>query len=116
MRMRDHDDPVACTCSCMTLRTVPGSIEMRQTDRRVGSSPRKVYWVFRCFTAFFRLFLDSRALQPRSSPCPILPRRPITSRQGTRDRAITDRIQSSSRFRPTLLAEAWGERGRQAHN
>ena len=31
---------------------------------------------------------------------------PITRRQGTRERAITERIQSRSFFRPTLRADA----------
>ena len=103
---KDEDEDVACTCSCMTLRTVSDFMEMRQTDRRMGRSDLQVHWFFSCFTAFFRLFQDSSALQPPSSSWPILP---MTSRQGTR--AITDSIQSSSRFRPTLLAEAWWTRG-----
>ena len=90
-----------------------------------------------CLTAFLRLFLLRRALQPRSSPCPMRPSRPdhdhdeeadddakdgkddkngqidneellspITRRQGTRERAITERIQSRSFFKPTLRADA----------
>ena len=82
-----------------------------------------------CLTAFLRLFLLRRALQPRSSPCPMRPSRPdhhhdeeadddgkdgiddkngqidndellspITRRQGTRERAITERIQSSQPY------------------
>ena len=61
---------------------------------------------FSCLMAFFRLFLERRVLQPLSSPCPILPRRPITSLQGTRERDMMERTQSNRRFRPTRLALA----------
>ena len=56
--------------------------------------------------AFFRLFLERRVLQPRSSPCPILPSRPMTSLQGTRERDMMERTQSNSLDSPTLLALA----------
>ena len=70
--------------------------------------PRHVSFItFNCLIAFFRLFLDNKTLQPFSSPWPILPSLPMTSLQGTRDKDITDNIQSNNLFKPTLLALAW---------
>ena len=99
--------------SRITLSTLSGSRLMRQTERMVGRSDFQPHWSCNTNTtgrprpqstiALTHLQLLDCLLE---TPCPILPRGPMTSLQGTRDRDMMESTQSNRRFIPTLLALA----------